>query len=65
VLFRTDYSDGSRWESFEEDFNDLIDKSIEEDEDGSTGIGRIEKGLMVKMVVGEALEGAREEDIRR
>lgn len=65
VLFRTDYSDESRWERFEEGFNNLIDKSIEEDEEGSTGIGRIERGLMVKMVVDEELEGARVEDIRR
>ena len=64
LLFRTDYSDESRWEKFEQGFNDLIDKSIEDDETGTKGIARIEEGLMVKMVVDEGLEGANEADIR-
>lgn len=47
VLFRINYSEKNRRERFKEGFNDLIDKSIEEDGEGSTGIGRVEGGLMV------------------
>ena len=63
VLFRLDYSDEDLWERFQEAFTTLIKKSIEEDEEGSTGIGRIEEGLMVKMVVDQQMKEARMEDI--
>lgn len=65
VLFRLDYGDEESWERFEEAFNDLLEKSIVEDEKGSMGIGRIEQGLMVKMVVDPQLEEAGMEDVRR
>lgn len=64
LLFRTDYSDESRWEKFEEGFNELVDKSTEDDKAGSMGIVRIEEGLMVKMVVDEGLQGASMVDVR-
>ena len=63
VLFRLDYSDDDLWERFQEAFTNLIAKSIEEDEKGSTGIGRIEEGLIVKMVVDQQMQEARMEDI--
>ena len=63
LLFRLDYSDDDLWEKFEETFIDLIEKSIEEDEKGSTGIGRIEEGLIVKMVVDQQMKDARMDDI--
>ncbi|KAL8744814.1 MAG: hypothetical protein Q9190_002986 [Brigantiaea leucoxantha] len=64
LLFRTDYNDESRWKEFEQVFNELIDKSIEDDEVESMKIARIEEGLMIKMVVDEGLEGANMADIR-
>ena len=63
VLFRLDYSDEDLWERFQEAFTNLIEMSIEEDEKGSKGIGRIEEGLMVKMVVDQQMKEARMEDI--
>ena len=63
VLFRLDYGDEGLWERFEEAFTDLIDESVAEDEDGSTGIGRIQQGLMVKMVVDQQMTEAGLEDI--
>lgn len=63
VLFRLYYSDDDLWERFQEAFTNSIAKSIEEDEKGSTGIGRIEEGLMVKMVVDQQMREARMEDI--
>ena len=63
VLFRLDYSDDELWDKFQEGFTKLIDKSIEEDEEGSTGIGRIEQGLMMKIVVDQQMKDARMEDV--
>lgn len=53
VLFRTDYTDEARWERFAEEFNRIIDASIEEMVDE-----RSKEGVMVKMVVDENLQGA-------
>ena len=53
LLFRMDYNDERQWDTFEEGFNNLIDQSIRDD----TGFARIAEGLMIKMVVDEALQG--------
>ena len=65
MLFRLDYSDDDLWDKFQEGFTTLIDKSIEEDEEGRTGIGRIEQGLMMKIVVDQQMKEARMEDVPR
>lgn len=60
VLFRTDYTDEARWERFAEEFNRIIDASIEEMVDE-----RSKEGVMVKMVVDEDLQGASYGEIAR
>lgn len=62
VLFRTDYKDEGAWERFEEVFNKLVDESVAAEVQGAEREW-VEEGVMVKMVVDDALEGAEVEDV--
>lgn len=62
VLFRTDYTDEGAWERFEEVFNKLIDESVAAEVQGAEREW-VEEGVMVKMVVDDALEGAQVGDV--
>ena len=64
VLFRTDYTDEGAWERFEEVFNMLGDESVAAETQGAEKPW-MEEGVMVKMVVDDALEGAQVEDVAR
>lgn len=64
VLFRTDYTDESAWERFEEVFNKLVDESVAAEVPGSERKW-VEEGVVVKMVVDDTLEGAQAEDVAR
>lgn len=62
VLFRTDYTDEDAWERFEEVFNKLVDESVAAEVQGAER-NWVEEGVMVKMVVDDALEGAQVGDV--
>lgn len=62
VLFRTDYTDEDVWERFEEVFNNLVDESVAAEVKGEERKW-VEEGVMVKMVVDDALEGAQAGDV--
>ena len=63
VLYRLNYSDDDLWDKFQEGFTKLIEKSIKEDEGGSTGIGRIKQGLTINIVLDPQMRDARVEDV--
>ena len=63
VLFRLDYNDDDLWDKFLEGFAKMVEKSIKEDEGRSTGIGRIQQGLMIDIVLDPQMRDARIEDV--